>query len=172
MYAALCCLIDFNATRAHQGGEPPARQPAYNLPSDTQANPSPCQCTPCSAPALLCSSGVYKLAFSFALPATAPLASSILPFPISISVFNCKESTAEKSEAVGAGRARWRGRQMAFIELYKFLHIDSDCLFTQTHVPHSLCLCVCDLVFCFAKVYRICMALRDWEGEGMWAGVK
>lgn len=54
---------------------------------------------------------------------------------------------------------------MAFIELYKFLHIDSDCLFTQTHVPHSLCVCVCDLVFCFAKVYRICMALRDGGGE-------
>lgn len=58
---------------------------------------------------------------------------------------------------------------MAFIELYKFLHIDSDCLFTQTHV--SVSVCVCDLVFCFAKVYRICMALRE-GGKGVWAGVK
>lgn len=63
---------------------------------------------------------------------------------------------------------------MPFIELYKFLHIDSDCLFTQTHVPHylslSLSLLSCSLCVCVKHTVLLRFIAFAWQREGVKGG--
>lgn len=175
MYAALCCLIDFNATRAYRRG---AVSLQFAKRHSSQPTPLPTHRMSRMLPYALVES-INWLFPLLCLPACLaarckPMRSS-RPFAISHFHFRFQLPSSDCWKCVSEGQKVREGSGRAGgTEKWHLLNCINFCTLTASVYLHrhmcrtlAICVCVCDLVFCFAKVYRICMAqARATEREG------